>query len=137
MGFAWSLDIRNARLEAIRGQIDRANAPGRIRVYATTQPTPGGASGGAPMVSIVLQKPCGTVANGVLTFATSTPAQINPGGGALWARVEDGDGYWLGDGNVAVTGTPGAAFTLADTTLYAGAFLFLFGPAASISEPTS
>ena len=39
----------------------------------------------------------------------------------------------MDDGNVAVTGTPGAAFTLPDVVLYAGAFVFLFG--ATLTEP--
>jgi hypothetical protein len=48
-------------------------------------------------------------------------------------RGKDGDGNWVLDGDAAVTGTPGAAFTLADVVLYAGAFVFLFE--ATLSEP--
>lgn len=133
MSLALSDLVRNARANAIVGQLDRAATGGRLELYYTAQPAPGAAAGGSPGAIITLQKPCGSVAGGVITFATTIPAQVNPGGTVLWARAKDGDGYWMLDGNVAVTGTPGAAFTLPDVVLYAGAFVFLFG--ATLTEP--
>lgn len=124
---------RSARAQAVVDRLDKAATPGRLELYTTTMPAPGGAPGGAAIATITLQKPCGVVSNGVITFAVSQPAQINPGGTVLWARGVDGDGNWELDGTVAVTGTPGAAFTLDDVLLYAGAFVFLFN--ATLTEP--
>ncbi len=133
MSLAFSDFVRDARANALIGQIDRAANPGTLELYYTTQPAAGAAPGGSPATTITLQKPCGTVSAGVIHFTTTQPAQLPDSGTVLWARVKDGDGYWMADGNVAVTGTPGAAFTLPEVELYAGAFVFLFG--ATLTEP--
>lgn len=133
MSLALSSAIRDARANAIVGQIDRAATPGTLELYYTTQPAAGASPGGSAAASITLAKPCGTVSGGVIHFANSVPAQVAAGGTVLWARVRDGDGNWMIDGNVAVTGTQGAAFTLDNVVLYAGAFVFLFN--ATLSEP--
>lgn len=133
MSLAFSGAVRTARAQATVNQFDKASTPGRLELYATTQPAAGGAAGGSPIATITLQKPCGVVVAGVIQFAITQPAQVNPSGTVLWARGVDGDGNWVCDGNVAVTGTPGAAFTLPDTALYAGAFVFLFN--ATLTEP--
>lgn len=133
MGLEFSDATRSARAEATMGQLDKAATPGRLELYTTAQPAAGGASGGSPIATITLQKPCGSVVAGVLTFAISQPAQVHPSGDVLWARGKDGDGNWVLDGDVAVTGTPGAAFTLDDVALYEGAFVFLFN--ATLTEP--
>lgn len=132
MSLEFSDFVRNARANALVGQLDRAANPGTLELYYTTQPAKG-AAGGTPATIITLQKPCGTVSGGVITFTTTQPAQLLTSGTVLWARAKDGDGYWMLDGNVAVTGTPGAAFTLPEVVLYAGAFVFLFG--ATLTEP--
>lgn len=132
MSTHFSPALRTARAEQIIGKLDAAATPGRIEVYATTQPSPG-AEGGTPLATIVLQKPCGTAANGVLAFAITPPAQVATSGTILWARGKDGNGNWVLDGNVAVTGTPGATFTMDSVSVFAGAFLFLFG--ATFTEP--
>ncbi|MEF8769422.1 hypothetical protein [Candidatus Accumulibacter contiguus] len=133
MSLFFSDFVRNARANAIVAQLDRAATPGTLELYYTTQPAAGAAPGGSPATIITLQKPCGTVSAGVISFTTTQPAQLLTGGTVLWARARDGDGYWMLDGNVAVTGTPGAAFTLPDVVMYAGAFVFLFN--ATLTEP--
>lgn len=133
MSLFFSDFVRNARANAIVAQLDRAATPGTLELYYTTQPAAGAAPGGSPATIITLQKPCGTVSAGVISFTTTQPAQLPTGGTVLWARARDGDGYWMLDGNVAVTGTPGAAFTLPDVVMYAGAFVFLFN--ATLTEP--
>lgn len=133
MSLQFSTATRSARAEAVVGQFDKAATAGRLELYTTIQPAAGAAPGGSPIVTITLQKPCGTVTAGVIAFAISVPAQILASGDVLWARGVDGDGNWVCDGNVAVTGTPGAGFTIDDVTLYAGAFVFLFG--ATLTEP--
>lgn len=133
MSLGFALSVRNARAQAVVDQLDKAALPGSLAIFATAQPPTGDPPGGAWLVNIPLQKPCGTVANGVITFAVTQPAQVNPGGTALWARGYDGDGNFVVDGNVAVTGTPGAAFTLDNVDLNLGAFVFL--STATLSEP--
>lgn len=133
MSLSFSPTLRQARAEAVVGRIDAAANPGSLELYATTQPAPGAAPGGSPMAVMGLQKPCGSVVGGVIYFVASLPAQVLSSGTARWARVKDGDGLWVIDGNVAVTGTPGAGFTIGDVVLYAGAFVFLFG--ATLTEP--
>ncbi len=133
MSLSFCLALRNARAEAVVEKIDAAATPGTIELYSTPQPLPGAAAGGLPMALTVLQAPCGIVSDGVVFFSSSLPAQVVTGGTVLWARAKDGDGNWVIDGNVAVTGTPGAGFTLDDVVLYAGAFVFLFG--ATLTEP--
>ena len=133
MSLGFSPSLRQARAEAVVARLDAAATPGSIELYATTQPAPGATAGGSPLAVMVLQKPCGSVSGGVVSFAVSLPAQVLTGGTVLWARAKDGDGLWVIDGNVAVTGTPGAGFTLDDVVLYAGAFVFLFG--ATLTEP--
>lgn len=133
MSLGFSPSLRQARAEATVGRLDAASAPGSIELYATAQPAFGAAAGGSPLAVMTLQKPCGSASGGVIAFAPSLPAQVVTGGTVLWARAKDGDGNWVIDGNVAVTGTPGAGFTLDDVVLYAGAFVFLFG--ATLTEP--
>ncbi len=133
MGFHLSLSARNARAAALVSQIDKASSAGTLKIFTTTQPAPGGAPSGTPIAIVPLQKPCGTVANGQITFAITQPAQISASGTAVWARAEDGDGNWVADGDIAVTGTPDAAFTIGSTALFAGAFIFLFN--ATLTEP--
>lgn len=125
--------LRQARAEAVVERVDAGSGAGSIALYATTQPAGGAAPGGLPMATLRLQKPCGSVADGVIHFAASLPDQVLSSGIVLWARVYDGDGFWVIDGNVAETGTPGAAFTLDNPNLYAGSFVFLFG--ATLTEP--
>lgn len=133
MSLGFALSVRNARAQAVVDHLDKAALPGSLAIFATAQPSTGDPPGGAPLASIPLQKPCGTVANGVITFNVTQPGQVNPGGTAVWARGYDGDGNFVVDGNVAVTGTPGAAFTLDNVVLLLGAFVFL--SAATLSEP--
>ncbi len=132
MSLAFSDFVRDARANALVAQLDRAATPGTLELYYTAQPA-SGAEGGSPATIITLQKPCGIVSAGVIHFTTTQPAQLPTSGTVLWARARDGDGYWMLDGNVAVTGTPDAAFTLPDVVMYAGAFVFLFG--ATLTEP--
>lgn len=133
MSIHFSPALRQARAEAVIAKLDAAATPGSIELYLTTQPAAGGPAGGSPVAVTVLQKPCGSAIDGVIHFAVSLPAQIVTGGTVLWARGKDGDGNWVIDGNVAVTGTPGAGFTLDDVVVYAGAFVFLAG--ATLTEP--
>lgn len=133
MSLALSTAVRSARAQTLADLLDAGTIGGKVELYSTTQPAAGGAAGGSPQVTIRLQKPCGTVTDGVLAFATTAPGQVTPGGDVLWARLYDGDNVWIGDGDVGITGDPDAAFTLDDNTLLLGAFVFLSG--ATLTEP--
>lgn len=133
MSLVFAPSVRDARAAAVVAQFDKAVAPGTIELYATTQPAAGAAPGGSPITTLTLAKPCGVVSDGVIAFFDSAPAQVLTSATVLWARGKDGDGSWVVDGNVAVTGTPGAAFTLDTVALLAGAFVFLHN--ATLTEP--
>jgi len=49
MSLVFSDATRSARAQATIGQLDKAATPGRLELYATTQPAAGAAPGGSPM----------------------------------------------------------------------------------------
>lgn len=129
MSLTISDGLANARLEATRDFIDTGSGNGRVRFYATTQPDSGEAPGGSPLVEAVLAKPCGVVSARVLTLAQLEPAgdMIALDGTALWARVVNGNGDFVMDGDVSDDSGTGV-FKIAGTTgtlLYAGGSLIM------------
>lgn len=124
--------IRTGAMQALAVRIDAGGAGATLEFYATTRPAPNGAAGGAALVAVVLDFPCGMAANGVLTLADTEFAQVLNTGDALWARLKDGATTWIGDFSV---GTPAmfasdpatAEVIIASTQLYIGAFLALIG----------
>ena len=124
--------MRNGAMAALAAQIDVAGAGATLVLYATTRPAPNGAPGGAPMVEVVLDYPCGSVAAGVLTLADTEFAQITAGGTAVWSRLLAADDTWVADLSVGTqamhdTDPLTAEVIIATTTLYTGAFLALIG----------
>lgn len=124
--------MRTAAMAALSTQIDAAGAGATLVLYATTRPAPNGTPGGAPMVEVVLDYPCGTAAAGVLTLADTEFAQITAGGTAVWARLLDAADTWIADLSVGTqamhdTDPLTAEVILAATTMYTGAFLALVG----------
>lgn len=129
---AVTLAMRNASLAALVATIDAAGAGARLDVYATARPAPNGAPGGAPMVAVLLDFPCGTITAGALDLADTDYAQINNSGTAVWARLLDAAGAWVGDFSVGTQAMHDADPSSAEiivgvTTMYAGAFLALIG----------
>lgn len=99
--------------------------PSKIQLFATAKPAVGGAAGGAPLVEIILTKPCGSVVAHklMLTQADSTGDQVMTSGDVLWGRWLNGNGDLVGDGDASDDSGTGF-FKLAGTagtTLYAGA----------------
>lgn len=89
-----------------------------VNLYATVRPENGAAAGAAALTTIILAKPAGTIANGVLTLSPAADALIMTTGIAVWARFSVG-GVILFDCDVSdVAGT--ATIRLATTQLYAG-----------------
>ena len=61
MTVVYSTTVKNARMQAVADAIDSGSGPGVLQI--------GTAGMVSTLVTITLQKPCATVANGVLTFA--------------------------------------------------------------------
>lgn len=127
---AFDLDVgeKNAMLQALANAIDAADpAPGKFRIYSGTKPaTPGG-----PITDQVLlaecfcSLPCGTVANGVLTFGTISDEDLAPASGlASWGRLLDGSDAWIADFDVGADGS-GAFLELNNTQIYEGGIVRL------------
>lgn len=124
--------MRTGAMAALAAQIDASGAGAKLVLYATARPAPNGAPGGAPMVEVILDYPCGSAAAGVLTLADTEFAQITAGGTAVWARLLDAADTWVADLSVGTqamhdTDPLTAEVILAATTMYTGAFLALVG----------
>jgi hypothetical protein len=122
MGF--STTIRNACATVRRDAIDGGPAAGVIKIYSGTRPATGGAVGAAVLLATcTCSDPCGTVANGVLTFSAISDGTGTAGAGAgtqaTWARIEASDGTFCADGSVTANGG-GGDIQLNSTTIATG-----------------
>jgi hypothetical protein len=100
MNIKLSTAARNARLTALRDQLDADGEPGYIEFYTATQPATGGAAITTQTLlgTCTLSKPCGSVSGGVLTLATvADDLSADADGDIAWARFYDGAGNWLMD----------------------------------------
>lgn len=106
----YSMNLRNARSQDIVNQI---GAAGTLNIMGGTRPPTGGAAG-APLGTLALENPAGTVLNAVLTFTkpNDTPAVGN--GTATWARISDGSGNQVAD--LSLTDTTGNGEVKLNTT---------------------
>lgn len=122
---------RNLRLAATKSLIDEGVTGGVLHLYATARPATGAAPGAAPLVSILLTLPCGTVSSGSLslTRANSGGDMITVSGIATWGRLVSGLGSLVADGDVSDSaGGATGDFKLAGasgTQLYAGGYVVL------------
>ena len=127
--------IAAAQLAATLVAADDAPGPCVIHLYATTQPAPGAPAGADPLASVVLAKPCATLAGNVLTLnpADAQGAMVLSTGIPRWGRWERSDGALVADGTVTDPSNGGdfqvvgAATAEGDTspTLYAGGMVML------------
>lgn len=117
--------VRPAMLRAFLAYADSDTPASRIYIYATTRPAiAGDAPGGAPLVTIVLTKPCGEEVGGTvsLTQASEIGDLIAADGVAVWGRWATGNGDPIADGDVTDAAGDGP-FRLLDAdgvSLYAG-----------------
>lgn len=120
-GVTISVALNEARLGGTRDFLDTGSANARIRLYDGTRPANGGTAT-LLLVEIELDKPCGTVASGVLTLSSSDLPLVANSGVATWARIVNGNGDHAFDCDVADDGDPPGTgqVVLPDTTLYAG-----------------
>ena len=117
-----SVAVRNARLSAIAGALDGAEASGLLRIY--TGPRPGMSDTLADQLLLAesrLPKPCtASLTGGVLTFAPIPRALCRRSGTAAWARLRDGDERPVMDIDAGLPGS-GAELELQRLDLLAGA----------------
>ena len=107
-----------AALQATLAALDSGTTGATIDIYATTRPAIGDPPGDAPLATLTLPIPAGTIADGVLTLGTVEDALIMATGVAVWARCT-ANGAIVFDCDVSdVAGT--ATIRLATTQLYAG-----------------
>lgn len=96
-----SIGLRTARLQLLADAIDAAATPGRLRLYGGDRPDTGAPAGGPILCELVLEQPCATVAEAVLTFAAGVEALRLVAGAITWGRFTDGDGAFVGDVDVS------------------------------------
>lgn len=114
-----SVALANARLEAVVTFLALGNSAARVDIYGTLRPANGADPGGAPLVSIPLLDPVGTVAGAVLTITPPESAMISVTGTAVWARFVNGDSAPAWDCDVSAEGGLGEVW-LDSVQLFAG-----------------
>lgn len=100
MAVVYNVNVRNARLQQVINAIDAGPGNGQLKL---------GTAGMALLLStIVLNKPCGTILNGVLTFSGTPlvdPAAVN-GGLAGAGQITDSAGTVVVSGLTVGLGGP-------------------------------
>ena len=114
-----SVALANARLDAVVAFLAIGNGAARVDLYGTVRPANGADPGGAPLVSIALLEPVGTVTSGVLTITPPESAMISVTGTAVWARFVNGNDAPAWDCDVSEEGGPGEVW-LDSVQLFAG-----------------
>ncbi|MFZ6872874.1 hypothetical protein ACO0LF_12480 [Undibacterium sp. Di27W] len=109
---------QNARHAGSLGHLDAGSSPAKIRIFTGVQPAPSGPESEL-LVEIVLTKPAGTVAEGVLTLTAASFGLIIKTGQATWARVMTGAGVTAFDCDVSDQ-TGDGVIKLEKTQLYEG-----------------
>ena len=112
MPVTYNTATRNARLTAVRDQIDAGAGAGVLQIGTTGMAT--------VLAEITLADPCATIASGVLTFSgfPRSDTSANASGTAAAARIRDSNGVDVITG--LTVGTSGADITLDTTTIAAG-----------------
>jgi len=113
-----NLTLRNIRLSAVVTFLDGATDPGSLLLYAGTRPATGGSpeSEESLLAIVPLDRPCGSVDAGELTFAFADPIPAQRGGTPIWGRFVDGNGTFALDGGVG----EGELIQVDTVTIYAG-----------------
>jgi hypothetical protein len=112
MPVTYNTATRNARLTAVRDQIDAGTGAGVLQI--------GTAGMATVLAEITLADPCATIASGVLTFSgfPRSDTSANASGTAAAARIRDSSGTDVITG--LTVGTSGADINLDTTTIAAG-----------------
>lgn len=112
MPVTYNTATRNARLTAVRDQIDAGAGAGVLQIGTTGMAT--------VLAEITLADPCATISAGVLTFSgfPRSDTSANASGTAAAARIRDSNGVDVITG--LTVGTSGADINLDTTTIAAG-----------------
>lgn len=120
-----------ALFEGLRAQIDLGGAA-TLEIYAGAQPGGGNAisADSTTLLGVItLASPCGIAqADGLHLIPAS--AQATGTGVPSWARLRNGQGDWVMDGDAGAAGTDNGVFTLtltAGSTVYPGGDLLFAG----------
>lgn len=100
MSIGYSTALRNARLDEITAAIDAAATPGKLRIYAGTQPATGASvAGNTLLAELTMGDPSFPAASGgsMTANAISADSSANATGTATFARVLDGDDNFVMD----------------------------------------
>ena len=111
MGVTYTTAVKNARMTAVRDQIDAGAAAGKLEIGTTGMAT--------VLATITLNDPSGTVASAVLTFSgfsKSTTAAAT--GTAAAARIRDSNNVDIVTG--LTVGTSGSDINLDNTSINTG-----------------
>jgi hypothetical protein len=111
MSVIYTTAVKNARMTAVRDQIDAGAAAGTLQIGTTGMAT--------VLATITLNDPSGTVASGVLTFSgfsKSTTASAT--GTAAAARIRDSNAVDIVTG--LTVGTSGSDINLDNTSINSG-----------------
>lgn len=130
--YSTSTSYTDADYVAAVGHYYRAENSGTSDSTGPSWPTDGGTvtdndivwqdMGEIPVLlgTLTLSQPCGTIANGVLTFdAWTEDSSADASNTATWGRFRDGDGNNVLDGSVGVAGS-GADFTINTANIVSG-----------------
>ncbi len=113
MAVNYSTAVKNSRLTQVVNTIDAAAGNGTLRIYD--------AAGTLLLAELPLSKPCGTVSNGVLTFAAITSdTSANATGTAAFARIFDGAATPVEVIGGLTVGTSGSNINLNSTAISSG-----------------
>lgn len=97
--------LRNARAQAIVDAINSGAGHGTLLAYTSPMPAAGGDAVTTQTLlgTLTFAEPAGSVANGTLTFnLLADDADVDADGDWAWARILDGDGNWVIDGDVTL-----------------------------------
>lgn len=109
---------RTAWCQELIDQIDAGTGAGSLKFYTSPRPSTGGTAT-TLLATIGLTDPCGTAANGVLTFNSFVDdTNAAASGVAAWARLADSDGNFVCDLSVGTVGS-GSDIELSTTTITA------------------
>ena len=112
MAVNYNIATKNARLTAVRDQIDAGAGAGVLQI--------GTAGMATVLAEITLADPCATISAGVLTFSgfPRSDTSANASGTAAAARIRDSNGVDVITG--LTVGTSGADINLDTTTIATG-----------------
>ncbi|WP_375591872.1 hypothetical protein [Chitiniphilus eburneus] len=110
----------DAMLSGVLAALDGASNPAKVAIYPAPRPADGVPTA-APLVTVPLARPAGTVATGKLTLAPSADGLVLVEGDPAWCRICDGNDRLLLVADVAPQSAPGnAEIILNAERLYAG-----------------